>query len=61
MLVVVPVAAPVIVKVPATFVIDPVPVTLVALANVMPWLLRAASLKPEAPCTLVASAAVNPL
>ncbi|CAM5335931.1 hypothetical protein RLIN73S_02222 [Rhodanobacter lindaniclasticus] len=42
------------------FVIAPLPVTLVALAKVMPRLLLAVLSKPAAPVTVAASAAVKP-
>ena len=49
-------------KFAATLVIAPVPVTVpVTLANVIPSLLFAPSLKPAAPVTVVVSAAVKPL
>src|ERR671938_541787 len=48
-------------KAPATLLIVPVPVTLVAALNVMPEPVFVASLKPEAPVIVVESAAVNPL
>ena len=40
-------------KPPATLLIVPVPATVVALANVIPWLLFRPSLKPTAPVTAV--------
>ena len=46
-------------KLPVTLVIAPVPVTLVALAKVIPWLLLAPSLKPTAPVTVVVLLAVS--